>query len=72
MSHHSGCSCQTAAPVSPEVWAKIDAIIQQHKDQPGALMPVLQAVQEVAGSLPPAVQERIATGLNIREARSLG
>jgi NADH-quinone oxidoreductase subunit F len=35
-------------------------------------MPVLQAVQEVAGSLPPAVQERIATGLNIQGSQVFG
>jgi NADH-quinone oxidoreductase subunit F len=60
------CSCQQpAAAISPEIFNKVDAIINSHKDKPGALMPVLQEVQEVVGYLPPAVQERIAAGLNI-------
>ena len=66
MSTHSGCTCQTAAPISPEIMNKVDEIINRHKDQAGALMPVLQEVQEAMGYLPPAVQERIATALNIQ------
>jgi len=38
MSTHSGCTCQTAAPLSPEVINQVDAIIARHKDQAGALM----------------------------------
>ena len=72
MTHHSGCSCQTAATLGPEDWQKIDAIIDQHRTQPGALMPVLQEVQEAVGYLPPAVQERIAAGLNIQGSEVFG
>ena len=72
MSTHSGCTCQTAAPLSPEVINKVDAIIARHKDQAGALMPVLQEVQEAVGYLPPAVQERIAAGLNIQGSEVFG
>ncbi|MBM4286313.1 MAG: NADH-quinone oxidoreductase subunit NuoF [Deltaproteobacteria bacterium] len=50
---------------TPEQWAKIDSIIECYKDVPGNLMPVLQAVQEAVGCLPPAVQDRIAQGLNV-------
>ena len=59
------------APVSPpeeitkEQWEKIDEIIMNLKDRPGALIPVLQGVQEAVGYLPPEVQKRIAKGLNI-------
>jgi NADH-quinone oxidoreductase subunit F len=72
MSTHSGCTCQTAAPLSPEVINQVDAIIARHKDQAGALMPVLQEVQEAVGYLPPAVQERIAAGLNIQGSEVFG
>jgi NADH-quinone oxidoreductase F subunit len=72
MTAHSGCTCQTAAPLSPEVITKVDAIIARHKDQAGALMPVLQEVQEAVGYLPPAVQERIAAGLNIQGSEVFG
>ncbi len=72
MTAHSGCACQTAAPLSPETLNKVDAIIAQHKDQPGALMPVLQEVQEAVGYLPPEVQERIAQGLKIQGSEVFG
>jgi NADH-quinone oxidoreductase F subunit len=71
MTAHS-CTCQTAAPLSQETLTKVDAIIARHKDQPGALMPVLQEVQEAVGYLPPAVQERIALGLNIQGSEVFG
>jgi len=72
MTAHSGCTCQTAAVISPEVMTKVDGIINKHKDQPGALMPVLQEVQDTLGHLPPAVQERIALGLNIPGSEVFG
>ena len=72
MSTHSGCTCQTAAPISPEIMNQVDEIINRHKNQAGALMPVLQEVQEAVGYLPPAVQERIATALNIQGSEVFG
>ncbi|MCX5891533.1 MAG: NADH-quinone oxidoreductase subunit NuoF [Deltaproteobacteria bacterium] len=65
------CTCQTA-PLSPETLTKVDAIIARHKDQPGALMPVLQEVQDAVGYLPPQVQERIAAALNIQGSEVFG
>jgi NADP-reducing hydrogenase subunit HndA len=40
-------------------------IIADHKDVPGALMPVPQHAQELYGYLPIEVQTKIAQGLNI-------
>ncbi len=71
MCSHSGCSCQTAS-LSPEVLQKVDEIINRHQDQPGALMPTLQEVQEAVGNLSPAVQERIASGLKIQGSQVFG
>ena len=34
---------------TPEQHKKLQEIIQTHKDQPGALMPVLQQAQELYG-----------------------
>ncbi len=68
----SGCACQTAAVLSPEIIRQVDEIINRHKDQAGALMPVLQEVQEAVGHLPPAVQERIAAGLKIQGSEVFG
>lgn len=48
-----------------EQQAKLMASIEQHKDDPGALMPVLQEAQEIYGYLPFEVQKMIAEGLAI-------
>ena len=34
---------------TPEQQAKLEAAILEHKDQPGALMPVMQQAQEIYG-----------------------
>ncbi|MGC2433916.1 MAG: NAD(P)H-dependent oxidoreductase subunit E, partial [Desulfobaccales bacterium] len=72
LTKNSGCACQTAAALSPEIIQKVDEIVGRHKDQAGALMPVLQEVQEAVGYLDPAVQERIAAGLNIPGSEIFG
>jgi NADH:ubiquinone oxidoreductase subunit F (NADH-binding)/NADH:ubiquinone oxidoreductase subunit E len=59
------CSSVNNAEISADTWNKIDRVIARYQDKPGALMPVLQEVQEILGYLPPAVQERIATGLKV-------
>ena len=45
--------------------AKLMAAIEAHKEQPGAIMPVLQAAQEIYGYLPYEVQLMVAEGLNV-------
>ena len=45
--------------------AKLAEIIAAHKDQPGALIPILQKAQDVYGYLPIEVQTKIAEGLDI-------
>lgn len=50
---------------TPEQEAKLMEIIQKHKDDPGAVMAVLQEAQEVYGYLPIEVQTMIAEGLNV-------
>lgn len=47
-------------------------VIEAHKDQPGALMPVLQAAQGIYGYLPVEVQEMVASGLQISVAEVYG
>ncbi len=51
--------------ITPEMLQKVDEICAANRDQPGALIPVLQKVQEVVGYLPPAILDRIAQGLGI-------
>lgn len=45
--------------------AKLMAAIEENKNIPGAVMPVLQAAQEIYGYLPYEVQLMIAEGLNV-------
>jgi len=45
--------------------AKLMAAIEENKNIPGAVMPVLQVAQEIYGYLPYEVQLMIAEGLNV-------
>ena len=49
---------------SPEKHAAMDAIIAQWKDVPGALVQVLEKVQDVYGYLPLEVQQFVAEGMD--------
>jgi NADH:ubiquinone oxidoreductase subunit E len=51
--------------ILPEMYVRIDAIIEKYKDKPGSLIPVLQQAQEVCGYLPHIVQRYIAKGMNM-------
>lgn len=44
---------------------ELSKVIDEHKEQRGALMPVLQKAQEIYGYLPIEVQKMIALGLDI-------
>ncbi len=44
---------------------RLAAVISEHKDKPGALIPVLQKAQEIYGYLPVEVEEKIADRLGI-------
>ena len=50
---------------TPAQARKLQAAIQQHKDTPGALLPVLQEAQGIYGYLPIEVQTMVAEGLDI-------
>jgi len=55
-----------------EQLAQVDAIIEKHKQKPGALIPVLEEVQGVTGYLPGVIQRRVAKGLGIPLAQVYG
>ena len=57
------CSCQ--AEFSDQQWEEIDATVGKYRNTPGALIPVLEEVQEICGYLPEAVQRRVARGLDL-------
>ena len=50
---------------TPEQKARLDEIIEAHKGEPGALMPVLQGAQEIYGYLPEEVQRHIGLAMDI-------
>ena len=47
-------NCKTVVPYrgTPEQEERLRQVIAEHKGQPGATMPVLQAAQEIFGYLP--------------------
>ncbi len=51
--------------LSPEMLEAVDAIIARHRSRPGALIPVLEEIQETLGYLPRIIQERVARDLNL-------
>lgn len=60
-------NCKTAVPYrgTPEQEERLRTVIAEHKGQPGATMPVLQAAQSIFGYLPEEVQIMVAEGLDI-------
>lgn len=50
---------------TPEQEAQLRAVIEKHKDDKGALMPILQEAQEIYGYLPIEVQTIIAKEMDI-------
>jgi len=51
--------------VTQDKYAQLQKVIDEHKGQEGALMPIMQAAQEIFGCLPQDVQIQIADGLDI-------
>jgi len=52
--------------------AAVEAAIAAHRDRPGALMPLLHAVQDDLGFVPPAATAPIAHALNLSQAEVHG
>ena len=59
-------------PEMREKYDALDAAIARHKDEPGALMPVLQEAQNICGYVPQDVQQIIADGLGTTLAEVYG
>ncbi|MCI8648778.1 MAG: NAD(P)H-dependent oxidoreductase subunit E [Anaerotruncus sp.] len=58
---------KTAVPFkgTPEQAEQLRKVIEDHRKQKGALMPVLQKAQDIYGYLPIEVQEMISLGMDI-------
>ena len=50
----------------------LDPLIRQHQDQPGGLLPLLHAVQDAFGHVPPEAVGPIASALNLSRAEVHG
>lgn len=57
---------------TPEQEEKLKAVIEKHKGQQGAAIPVLHEAQEIYGYLPIEVQKMIADGLEMSLAEIYG
>jgi len=61
----AACACTCAEHATEEeLLARVDDIIAEYKDKPGALIPVLQMSQAVFGYLPESALKRISLGLD--------
>ena len=49
----------------PKLMEQLLAVIERHKDEQGALIPILQEAQDIYGYLPIEVQEVIADKMNV-------
>src|SRR3989442_15105281 len=58
--------------IDPRVAEVVDGVLGRLKDEPGALLPVLHAVQDALGCIPPAAVPIIADGLNLSRAEVHG
>ena len=58
--------------LTPEVMAQVDVIIEQYREKPGALIPVLEECQGVVGYLPVELQEYIGRGLRVSASSVYG
>lgn len=57
---------------TPEQVAKLNSIIEKHKEKAGGLIPVLEEAQVCLEYLPLSVQKKIAAGLNLPLSRVYG
>jgi len=65
------CQCECGTLKSPQ-FELIDRIVEKHKGEKGALIPVLHEAQETLGYLPEDVQAYIAEKLNVHLSEVYG
>lgn len=61
----SDTSSSNAQEFTPEELSSVDAIIERYRPKAGALIPVLEDVQDALGYLPVSIQKKIALGLGV-------
>jgi NADH:ubiquinone oxidoreductase subunit E len=57
------CACEETAS-EEQLLARLDGVIDDYLDRPGALIPVLQIAQSIFGYLPEPALKKISLGLN--------
>ena len=57
------CSCMEEAS-EEQLLVRLDEVLNEYRDKPGALIPVLQIAQGIFGYLPESALKRISLGLN--------
>lgn len=63
---------ETQATLSTAQAQTVDDLLAQHRDQPGALLPLLHAVQDALGYVPPAAVPVMAQALGLSRAEVHG
>lgn len=67
---------QTAPPAAPDLAAPwsgtVATLVALHRQQPGGLLPLLHAVQNALGHVPPGAVPAIAAGFNLSRAEVHG
>lgn len=58
--------------ITPEMWDKVDEVIEQYKTRRGALILVLQEAQNIVGYLPKELCEYIGERMNIHPSQVYG
>ncbi len=65
MSEQKQCNCCEGQEIPEEELLKdLDGIIEEYKDKPGALIPILQITQGMFGYLPEKALKKISAGLD--------
>ena len=59
-------------PLDSTAQQTVSSVVARLKDEPGALLPILHAVQDALGFIPPAAVPLIADGLNLSRAEVHG
>lgn len=58
--------------INEDMWSSIDAVIADHKVEPGSIITVLRECQDIVGYLPPALIDHISRGMNLSHAEVFG
>lgn len=68
----AGGECKCHGKLPDDRFGKLHDVIQQYKDKPGSLIPVLHEAQQLFGCLPEDVQKQVAKGLGVPESEVYG